>query len=210
METSENVPTGTAGSLESLVRRIWDGRVGRREFIRRAATLGIAPAIAASVFATYRARPAVRPGCVAKRSRRQPAARCASAAARTRWSSTRWRPSTMPTSGSCKTSTSNCSGVAPNGTELEPSLATAWELSPDGLTYTFHLRPGVTFHDGSPMKASDVKFSMERAKNDPNNIWTFTLVALDEVTTPNDATVVAKLNQPWGPSSPTSRCSTAR
>ncbi|HKG25204.1 MAG TPA: ABC transporter substrate-binding protein, partial [Thermomicrobiales bacterium] len=89
--------------------------------------------------------------------------------------------------------------VASDGTSLEPSLATAWEISEDGLTYTFHLRQGVTFHDGSPLKASDVKFSMERAKNDPNNIWTFTMVALEEVTTPDDATVVTKLNQPWAP-----------
>src|SRR5262249_53672437 len=89
--------------------------------------------------------------------------------------------------------------VAPNGTELEPSLATSWDVSPDGLTYTFHLRQGVTFHDGSSLKASDVKYSMGRAKNDPANIWTFTMVAVQDIQTPDDATVVVKLNQPWAP-----------
>lgn len=46
--------------------------------------------------------------------------------------------------------------------ELVPNLATAWEVSPDGLTYTFHLRSGVHFHDGTPFTAGDVKHSFER------------------------------------------------
>ena len=39
---------------------------------------------------------------------------------------------------------------------VEPALATRWESSPDGLTYTFHLRRGVTFHDGTPLTAGHV------------------------------------------------------
>ena len=50
---------------------------------------------------------------------------------------------------------------APDGAVV-PALARSWEISPDGLTYTFHLHEGVTFHDGSPMSADDVKFSLER------------------------------------------------
>ncbi len=46
---------------------------------------------------------------------------------------------------------------------LAPGLAEKWDISPDGLTYTFHLRPGVKFQDGSPMTAQDVYFSMRRA-----------------------------------------------
>jgi oligopeptide transport system substrate-binding protein len=45
---------------------------------------------------------------------------------------------------------------------LVPCLAEKWEVSPDGLTYTFHLRPGVKFQDGSPVTASDVLYSMQR------------------------------------------------
>ncbi len=89
--------------------------------------------------------------------------------------------------------------VAPNGVELEPGLAERWEISDDGLTYTFHLRPGIMFSDGTPMKASDVKFSIERAKNDPSGTWTFVLTALEEVVAQDDSTVVMRLNQPWAP-----------
>jgi ABC-type dipeptide/oligopeptide/nickel transport system permease component/ABC-type transport system substrate-binding protein len=46
---------------------------------------------------------------------------------------------------------------------VKPLLATYWEVSPDGLTYTFHLRTGVRFQDGAPFDADVVKFSLERA-----------------------------------------------
>ncbi len=44
-----------------------------------------------------------------------------------------------------------------------PLLAQSWDISPDGLAYTFHLRPGVRFHDGTPFDAAAAKFSLERA-----------------------------------------------
>ena len=47
----------------------------------------------------------------------------------------------------------------------EPALAESWDISPDGKTYTFHLRKGVTFHNGKPVTAADVKYSWERAVN---------------------------------------------
>ena len=47
---------------------------------------------------------------------------------------------------------------------MAPSLATAWHESPDGLTYDFALRQGVTFHNGDPFTAEDVQFSFERYK----------------------------------------------
>src|SRR5262245_23812136 len=45
---------------------------------------------------------------------------------------------------------------------MAPSLATAWQESPDGLAYDFHLRQGVTFHNGDPFTADDVAFSFAR------------------------------------------------
>ena len=45
---------------------------------------------------------------------------------------------------------------------LRPTLATSWETSADGLTWTFHLRKGVKFHDGEPFNAAAVKYSMDR------------------------------------------------
>ncbi|MDT9096862.1 ABC transporter substrate-binding protein, partial [Escherichia coli] len=47
---------------------------------------------------------------------------------------------------------------------VAPSLAESWEAAPDGLTWTFHLRRGVTFSDGSPFDASVAKFSLDRIK----------------------------------------------
>ncbi|WP_313159923.1 ABC transporter substrate-binding protein, partial [Mixta calida] len=59
-------------------------------------------------------------------------------------------------------------------TELEPSLAQRWEISPDGTVYTFYLREGVQFHRSKdftptrPLNADDVIFSFMR-QMDPNN-----------------------------------------
>src|SRR6185503_4779221 len=47
--------------------------------------------------------------------------------------------------------------------KVQPALAERWDVSPDGLQYTFHLRRGVTFHDGSPVTAHTVAASWERA-----------------------------------------------
>jgi peptide/nickel transport system substrate-binding protein len=47
-------------------------------------------------------------------------------------------------------------------TEIDPGLATAWEVTPDGLRWTFALRPGVVFHDGTPLDADAVAFSFAR------------------------------------------------
>jgi oligopeptide transport system substrate-binding protein len=53
----------------------------------------------------------------------------------------------------------------PGTTDLRPDLAESYEISEDGLTYTFHLRPGVTFHNGREMTAEDIKYSLERVVN---------------------------------------------
>jgi peptide/nickel transport system substrate-binding protein len=49
--------------------------------------------------------------------------------------------------------------------KLDPCLATAWEISPDHLSYTFHLRHGVTFQDGTPFTADDVKYTYDRIQD---------------------------------------------
>jgi peptide/nickel transport system substrate-binding protein len=53
-------------------------------------------------------------------------------------------------------------------TALEPGLATSWDVSPDGLTYTFKLRKGVRFHDGTPFNADAVVFSHGRQMKNRN------------------------------------------
>ena len=50
----------------------------------------------------------------------------------------------------------------PGTTDLRPGLAESFEVSPDGMSYTFHLRAGVKFHNGREMTAADVKYSLDR------------------------------------------------
>ena len=59
--------------------------------------------------------------------------------------------------------------ILPDGT-LEPSLATGWDISADGLTYIFNLRPDVVFEDGSSFGAEDVVFTFERLVSEGSSI----------------------------------------
>src|SRR6266478_4168038 len=54
---------------------------------------------------------------------------------------------------------------ADESTQIVPGLAESWTVSKDGLTYTFKLRKGIAFHDGTPFNAQAVKFSIERQIN---------------------------------------------
>lgn len=80
-----------------------------------------------------------------------------------------------------------------DGSGLEPGLATEWTVSDDGLTYTFTLRDGVTFHDGTPMTAADVVFSIEQART--GEIWGSQYAAIDTVTSPDASTIVVSLSK---------------
>lgn len=54
--------------------------------------------------------------------------------------------------------------LAPGAGTVHPEVATEWEISDDGLTYTFSLRDDVTFHDGAPLTAADVQYTLDRIK----------------------------------------------
>ncbi len=53
---------------------------------------------------------------------------------------------------------------------IGPGVAERWELSPDGLTWTFFIRPNQVFHNGDKLTAHDVKFSLERQMNGPGTV----------------------------------------
>ena len=79
---------------------------------------------------------------------------------------------------------------------VDPWLAESWDVSDDGLTYTFHLREGVKFHDGSELLASDVAYSYERFQTIGEGFAY--LVSGAEVTAPDDYTVEFTLERPSG------------
>lgn len=81
----------------------------------------------------------------------------------------------------------------------QPSLAKSWQISPDGLTYTFALHDNVTFHDGVPMTSADVLFTVNDflIKTLAKHRNTMTRVA--NVTAPDEKTVVFTLKQPFEP-----------
>lgn len=89
--------------------------------------------------------------------------------------------------------------VAQNGEEVEPCLAESYELSDDLLTYTFNLRPGVVFHDGTSLKASDVKYCLDRTAFDEESSWLSLFTAVDSTEAPDDQTFVLNVKEPWAP-----------
>lgn len=79
---------------------------------------------------------------------------------------------------------------------LSPRLATAWEGSADGLTATFKLREGVTWHDGKPFTSADVAFSALEVWKKLQNLGRVVFKNLESVETPDDHTAVFKFSQP--------------
>ena len=86
----------------------------------------------------------------------------------------------------------------PNGTaKVVPSLAEKWDVSKDGLTYTFHLRPGIKFSDGSPITAEDIAWNLEQFANPEVNISLPSLAeGIKKITAPDKSTVVVELEYP--------------
>jgi peptide/nickel transport system substrate-binding protein len=79
--------------------------------------------------------------------------------------------------------------------EIVPHLAESYEISEDGLTYTFKIRPGVTFSDGEPLNAAAVKLSIERQIGVEQGI-AFALANITAIETPDEMTVVLTLSAP--------------
>ncbi|QOD93098.1 ABC transporter substrate-binding protein [Chryseoglobus sp. 28M-23] len=78
---------------------------------------------------------------------------------------------------------------------MQPALAESWTVSDDQLTWTFTLREGVTFHDGSEFTSEDVLYSYNRIIDDElANAWRF--AAITDITAPDDLTVVIEVASP--------------
>ncbi len=102
---------------------------------------------------------------------------------------------------------------SPGSAEVRPAAAESWEVSPDGLTYTFRLRPGVTFHHGREVTADDVVYSIRRALSPTTesgklgffealagsiDFWDGRAAELAGVSAPDARTVVFRLQHPYG------------
>lgn len=80
--------------------------------------------------------------------------------------------------------------------EVYPAIAESYEISKDGLTYTFKLRQGVKFHNGNLLTAQDVKYSYDRlAGKDTGKPLQPAFAGIDTITTPDDHTVIIKLKE---------------
>ncbi len=98
----------------------------------------------------------------------------------------------------------------PGTTEVAPGLAASWDVAPDGLTYTFHLRQGVKFQDGTPFNAHTYIQTLDRQlkKDDPNTIYNtgpvegyedFTFGSVASYSALDDNTVQFKMKEPNAP-----------
>ncbi|MGO7168924.1 ABC transporter substrate-binding protein [Rhizobium leguminosarum] len=83
--------------------------------------------------------------------------------------------------------------------KIQPQLAKSWEISADGLTYTFKLQTGVKFHDGEAFDATAAKFSLDRARGadsvNPQKRFFSSIASID---TPDAETLVLHLSAPTG------------
>ena len=79
--------------------------------------------------------------------------------------------------------------VDENG-EIVPCLAETWDTSEDGLTWTFHLTPGLKFSDGSDVTIDDWKFTFDRAKNTAESYWNYTASYINSVEGDNETIIL--------------------
>jgi peptide/nickel transport system substrate-binding protein len=81
--------------------------------------------------------------------------------------------------------------------QVQPHLAESWEISSDGLVYTFRLRRGVKFHDGQEMTAADVKFAFDYTLEPKNGAYGYKLLSpVDRAEAPDSHTLRMVLKRP--------------
>lgn len=80
-------------------------------------------------------------------------------------------------------------------TEIEPCLAESWDVSDDGLTYTFHVMEGLKFSDGSDVTAEDWQWTFDRAMAATDSNWYSCVENIESVECPDDTTVIITMKQ---------------
>jgi peptide/nickel transport system substrate-binding protein len=86
--------------------------------------------------------------------------------------------------------------ASPDPNKITPGLAESWEISPDHLVYTFTLRPNVKFSNGQPLRATDVKFSLENAASPKINPVGYKLLSvIEKIDIPDPTHVRVTLNR---------------
>ena len=128
------------------------GKLSRREFLGRAAALGVAAPFANTILATAVQAAGPQKGGTLKMG-------MVGGEATNSLDPASWASQVPYTFGRCWGET--VINMAPDGS-LVPVLAESWESSPDAKTWTFKIRSGVTFHDGKPLTAEDVAATLER------------------------------------------------
>jgi peptide/nickel transport system substrate-binding protein len=83
-----------------------------------------------------------------------------------------------------------------DGKSVVPGLASGYSLAPDGLSMELTLRPNIKFTDGTPILASDVKFSLDRARDPKAGEWNFMLASIQAIEAPVPDRVVLRLAHP--------------
>ncbi|MFD4432248.1 ABC transporter substrate-binding protein, partial [Nocardia sp. NPDC058497] len=86
----------------------------------------------------------------------------------------------------------------PDSPEIGPGLAESWTVTDDSLTYTFKLRAGVTFHDGTPMTATTIIKSFQR-RTTINQGPAYLIADVESMSAPDDSTLVVELRHPVEP-----------
>src|SRR5438093_7574447 len=179
--------------LASLVDSLRSGTLSRREFLRRAAALGISLVAAQSLLSTFASRAEAAAG-VPRRGGVLKAAFSADPAG--------FDPVRGPSGMShvvIEQVYSTLMALDPDAKPY-PELAEKFDVSADGLEYTFALRQGVTFHNGDELTADDVKFSFDRLRaKDSGYSYGSTIETIASVDVVDKHTVKFKLSKRTGP-----------
>src|SRR5215212_97045 len=163
----ERMNTRDDGTLSGLVEDLHAARLNRRSFVSRAAQMGLAIPVASALAAA-----ATREGLAAPKIAWQDGGKTLVVAIPQ--STVQLDPAIAGSNGYgdilplVDNITEGLTRFKPGTVEIEPALAESWEVSEDGLTYVFTIRPGVTFHDETPLDAKAVEMNFLRQFDEDN------------------------------------------